>query len=701
MRKLVIAEKPSVARSIAAVIGAEQKRNGYLEGNGYLVSWCVGHLVELAQASVYNTQYQKWRREDLPIIPNPWQYVVSEGTKQQFAILRRLMNAPDVESVICATDAGREGELIFRLVYEQCGCHKPVQRLWISSMEEAAIADGFRNLRPSADYDALYQAALCRARADWLVGINATRLYSTMYHQLLNIGRVMTPTLSMLVTREAKIAAFQPKPFYTVRLDCGSLVVESQRIADHAEAEHIAARCDGREARVASLETKAQMEKPPKLYDLTSLQREANRLLGYTAQQTLDYLQALYEKRLSTYPRTDSRYLTSDMADSVQALVGTTAKALPFAGDMPVARHVGQVIDNKKVSDHHALIPTAAISNAALSALPAGERSILTLLMTRLLCAVGDPHRFDETTVTAECEGISFSASGKAVTDMGWKAIDKAYHGMLKSAVNDDATSSPALPVLNDQMSFIPVSASVKAGQTTPPKHYTEDTLLAAMETAGAEELPDNAERKGLGTPATRAAILEKLVKVGFMERKGGKKNVALLPTPKGASLITVLPEELQSPLLTAEWEQQLKLVERGEQSPEAFMEGITNMVRDLVGSAQPVTDSGILFESDLKAIGTCPRCGGAVAENRKGFVCANRDCCFALWKENRFFASKHKELTAPIAAALLKEGRVFVKGLYSEKTGRTYNATVVLDDTGEQHVNFKLEFNTKETNKK
>lgn len=488
MRKLVIAEKPSVARSIAAVIGAEQKRNGYLEGNGYLVSWCVGHLVELAQASVYNTQYQKWRREDLPIIPNPWQYVVSEGTKQQFAILRRLMNAPDVESVICATDAGREGELIFRLVYEQCGCHKPVQRLWISSMEEAAIADGFRNLRPSADYDALYQAALCRARADWLVGINATRLYSTMYHQLLNIGRVMTPTLSMLVTREAKIAAFQPKPFYTVRLDCGSLVVESQRIADRAEAEHIAARCDGREARVASLETKAQMEKPPKLYDLTSLQREANRLLGYTAQQTLDYLQALYEKRLSTYPRTDSRYLTSDMADSVQALVGTTAKALPFAGDMPVARHVGQVIDNKKVSDHHALIPTAAISNAALSALPAGERSILTLLMTRLLCAVGDPHRFDETTVTAECEGISFSASGKAVTDMGWKAIDKAYHGMLKSAVNDDATSSPALPVLNDQMSFIPVSASVKAGQTTPPKHYTDVIFCERKEWIGIEE---------------------------------------------------------------------------------------------------------------------------------------------------------------------------------------------------------------------
>lgn len=696
--RLVVSEKPSVARSIANLIGAKQKQNGYLEGNGYLVSWCVGHLVEPAQARAYNAQYQKWRREDLPILPNPWQYVVSEGTKPQFAILNRLMNAPNVESIICATDAGREGELIFRLVYEQCGCHKPVQRLWISSMEESAIEDGFRKLRPSADYDALYQAALCRARADWLVGINATRLYSTMYRQLLNIGRVMTPTLSMLVTREAQIAAFQPTPFYTVRLDCGSLIVESQRLTERGEAEHVVALCNGKEARVAALQTKAQTEKPPKLYDLTNLQREANRLLGYTAQQTLDYAQSLYEKKLCTYPRTDSRYLTSDMADSIPPLAGMTAKALPFACDLPVACHVGQVIDNEKVSDHHALIPTAAVSNAALSALPAGERSILTLLMTRLLCAVSEPCQSEETAVTVECAGVSFSSKGKIITEPGWKAIEKAYRSTLKNAATEPAPQS--LPVLNDQMSFIPVTASVKKGQTTPPKHFTEDTLLSAMETAGAEDMPEDAERKGLGTPATRAAILEKLVKVGFVERKGSKKSVALLPTPKGVSLITVVPEEIQSPLLTAEWEQQLKRVERGEQSPDAFMAGITGMVRALVANAQAVSDSGILFESDRKAIGTCPRCGGAVVENRKGFVCVNRTCRFALWKENRFFAAKHKELTAPVAAALLKEGRALMKGLYSEKTGNTYDAAIVLNDTGGQYVNYLLEFPTREKGK-
>lgn len=468
--KLVIAEKPSVAQSIAAMLGAKQKQNGYLEGNGYLVSWCIGHLVELAQASAYDEKYAKWRREDLPILPDPWQYAVAERTKRQFTILKRLMHDPHVESLVCATDAGREGELIFRLVYQLADCRKPVQRLWISSMEDAAIAEGFRNLKPSAAYDNLYHAALCRAQADWLVGINSMRLFSTLYGKTLNIGRVMTPTLSMLVTREAQITAFQPMPFYTVRLDCGSLIVESKRFADRTEAERIAALCDGKEARIISLKTKAQTEKPPKLYDLTSLQRDANRLLGYTAQQTLDYLQALYEKKLSSYPRTDSRYLTSDMADSARSLTHAVASALSFSCPLPADDLIEQVIDDSKVSDHHALMPTAGVSSAALSAIPAGERSILLLLMARLLCALAKPRRADETAVTVECAGALFFAKGKTVTDMGWKAIEHAYLATLKNAATEQsAPAPPSLPVLNEQMSFIPVSATVKEGKTTPP----------------------------------------------------------------------------------------------------------------------------------------------------------------------------------------------------------------------------------------
>lgn len=680
------------------MIGAGKKQNGYLEGNHYLVSWCVGHLVELASADAYTAQYQKWRREDLPILPNPWQYVVSEGTKQQFTILKRLMNAPEVKCIVCATDAGREGELIFRLVVEQCGCQKPVQRLWISSMEETAIAEGFRTLKPDAAYDNLYHAALCRAQADWLVGINATRLFSTMYHQKLNIGRVMTPTLAMIVEREAQIAAFQSEPFYHIRMDCGGVVATSERMTSRADAERIAALCNRKAARVVALDTKEQTEKPPKLYDLTALQRDANRLLGYTAQQTLDYCQALYEKKLATYPRTDSRYLTEHMEESAQALVQKVRGELPFGECISMPCRVKQVIDNGKVSDHHAILPTVNANSDSLAMLPVGESSILTLLMTRLLCAVANPSLSLETTVTLECEGFSFSAKGRQITDEGWEALDHAYRATLKSReAHPDAEQAAQLPPLNKDMEFLPVATSVTEGKTTPPKSFTEGTLLSAMESAGAEEAPDDAERKGLGTPATRAGVIEKLVKVGLMERKKGKASATLLPTSKGVALITVVPEEIQSPLLTAEWEQQLKQIERGEQSPETFMAGIADMVQALVDTAQPVQEGGVLFTDERTTVGVCPRCGNAVVENQKGFVCRNRDCRFALWKENRFFTSKHKQLTASVAAALLKEGHVFMKGLYSEKTGKPYDATIMLDDTGGQYVNYRLAFPEKE----
>ena len=693
--QFVVTEKNSVARSIAAVVGAHQKQKGYLEGNGYWVSWCVGHLVELAAPSKYDEKYAKWRAEDLPIFPKDWRYTVIESTRAQFSILRTLMNDPSVTSIVCATDAGREGELIFRLVYALCGCTKPVERLWISSLEDAAIAEGFRSLRPASEYDSLYHAALCRAQADWLVGINATRLFSTRYHQLLNIGRVMTPTLALLVEREAQIQAFQSTPFYTVQLDCGSLAAASERLTERAEAERIVTLCDGKEARISKLEQKERLEQPPRLYDLTSLQRDANRLLGYTAQQTLDYAQSLYEKKLASYPRTDSRYLTSHMENSTRILVEQTVKVLPLMKNGMFSCNIAQVIDNSKVTDHHALIPTAGIAEYDLLSLPAGERSLLSLLMVRLLCAVGKPCRIHETAVTLECEGVSFSLKGRQITALGWKAMEKICRSALKSVPVEETAAQELLP-LNDQMTFLPVKTSIQEGKTTPPKSYTEATLLSAMENAGAGKTPDDAERKGLGTPATRAGIIEKLVKTGQIERKKGKKSCVLLPTQKGVSLITVLPEELQSPLLTAEWEQKLKQIEKGEIEPGAFMEEITDMVRKLVRHGCSVPESSVLFAEETKSIGVCPRCGSAVVERPKGFLCSNRDCRFALWRQNPFFAAKKKELTAAIASALLKEGRAFVKGLHSPKTGKIYDAAIVLDDSSGQYVSFKLEFQQK-----
>ena len=697
--QFVVTEKNSVARSVAAVLGASEKKKGFLEGNGYWVSWCVGHLVELAAPFMYDEKYAKWRVEDLPILPKDWRYTVIESTKAQFSILRTLMNDARVTSIVCATDAGREGELIFRLVYFLCGCTKPVERLWISSLEDAAIAEGFRNLRPASEYDSLYHAALCRAQADWLVGINATRLFSTRYHQLLNIGRVMTPTLALLVEREAQIQAFRSTPFYTVQLDCGSLRAISERLTERAEAERIAALCDGKEARIIKLEQKERLEQPPRLYDLTSLQRDANRLLGYTAQQTLDYAQSLYEKKPASYPRTDSRYLTSHMENSTRMLVEQTVKVLPLMKKEMFSRNVAQVIDNSKVTDHHALIPTAGITEYDLQSLPAGERSLLTMLMVRLLCAVGTPCWIHETAVTLECEGVSFFLKGRQIMNMGWKSMEKNYRTALKSAPVEE-TAAQELPPLNDQMTFLPIKTSIQEGKTSPPRFYTEATLLSAMENAGAGETPDDAERKGLGTPATRAGIIEKLVKTGQIERKKGKKGCVLLPTQKGVSLITVLPEELQSPLLTAEWEQKLKQIERGELESTLFLQEITEMVQGLVQNSHPVPESSVLFTEKTKSIGVCPRCGSAVVERPKGFLCSNRDCRFALWRQNPFFAAKKKELTAAIATTLLKEEQVFVEGLYSPKTGKTYDATIVLDDSGGQYVNFNLEFQQKKSNK-
>ena len=680
MYQLVIAEKPSVAQSLAAVLGAGQRREGYLEGNGWLVSWCVGHLAELADPAAYNPAYAKWRKEDLPILPESWRFTIAKDKRDQFDVLRTLLRREDVSEVVNACDAGREGELIFRTVYALAGCSKPISRLWISSMEDEAIREGFAHLRPGREYDGLHQAALCRSKADWLVGINATRLFSLLYGCTLNIGRVVSPTLALVVQREAEIATFQPEPFYMVELDCDGLSLAGDRKASKKEAQEAAARCQGSAAVVQSVERWEKTEKPPALFDLTTLQREANRTLGYTAQQTLDYLQALYDKKLSTYPRTDSRYLTDDMEAGVPALVEAAASICGVTAPETVL--AGQVCDSARVSDHHAVVPTASAGKADLEALPIGEREILRLVSLGLLRAVCPPCRSAETCITAVCGGDPYTVKWRSVLSPGWKVYAQTADAEAGSGP-DGLTEGQTLPV---------AAAQVKSGKTTPPKHHTEDSLLSAMEMAGKEDMPEDAERQGIGTPATRAAILEKLVSAGFVERKRAKKTVSLLPTPLGTALITVLPEQLQSPTLTAEWEHRLKEVERGTLAPGDFMDEIAAMLRELVETCRPVEGSAVLFPSTREAVGRCPRCGGTVTEGRQGFFCENRACGFAIWKNSKWWENKKKTPTKAIVAALLKDGRTQISGLWSEKTGKTYTATVALTDDGTR-ASFRLEF--------
>ena len=701
--KLVIAEKPSVAMSLAAVLGATERKDGYLEGSGYLVSWCVGHLLELAQPEAYKEQYAKWRYEDLPILPENWKYEVPKDKKTQLALLCRLMKDKRVDSVVCATDAGREGELIFRLVYEYAGCNKPMERLWISSMEDAAIREGFDHLRPGSDYDKLYDAAVCRAGADWLIGINATRLFSVLYGVTLNVGRVMSPTLALLVQRESDIESFISKPFYVPEITCGGFTASGEKMTERSEAEKIRMDCDHNSAFVRSVEKQVKTIQPPRLYDLTTLQRECNRIYGYTAQQTLDYVQSLYEKKLATYPRTDSQYLTKDMQPTAASLILWLRDNMPFGKGCAGEPDIDRVTDDSKVTDHHAIIPTVEIARTDLSELPSGERDVLTLLAVRLLCATTQANRFEAVTAILDCQGHTFTAKGKTILQSGWKEVERIHRMSIRQSETEHRENEDAaLPVLKEGQTFETVSASLREGKTSPPKHYTEDTLLSAMETAGAEDMPEDAERKGLGTPATRAATLEKLVSAGFVQRK--KKQ--LIPTEKGRNLIAVLPDNIKSPILTAEWESMLKQVEHGELSATSFMDQIADMSRTLVKEhTAPEERFADLFPSSKgtvhEAVGVCPRCGAPVYEGKKGFFCDNRECSFALWKDNRFFSSKKKSITKSVAAALLKEGRISMSGLYSEKTGKTYDAEVILDDTGGKYVNFKLEFPVKKGRRK
>ena len=686
---MIVTEKPSVAMSYAKVLGVHGRQDGYLEGSGYLISWCVGHLVELAPPSAYGEQYVKWNIADLPILPEEWQYLVSASTKKQFAVLKKLLHRADVETVVNSCDAGREGELIFRLVYEQAGCRKPVSRLWLSSMEDNAIREGFANLKPSKEYDALYQAALCRERADWMVGINCSRLFSCLYGRPLAVGRVMTPTLAMTVEREASIAAFVPEKFYTVALELTSgFVASSRRISEKDAAEKLLAEC--RKEMVSTIQKitrKEKSENPPPLYDLTTLQRDANRLLGYSAHQTLKYAQSLYEKKLTTYPRTDSCYIADEdeemleeLAEEMEHFLGITPEDMDDA-----APRTRRTVNREKVTDHHAILPTRSMLQTDLDALPKGERNILKLIIARTLMAVSKPFRYLETLLTTECAGEEFTAKGKEILEEGWKAVERK---VLADILNRKKEFTALPPVEESECGIL--HAELKEGQTSPPKHYTEDTLLHSMETASAESMPEDAERQGIGTPATRAATIEKLVQKGFLERKGDKKTKVLLPTDKGKALITVMPEEIQSADMTADWETKLLRVERGEMEPETFMTEINDMISSLVNTTEAVKGASALMKN--KVIGICPNCGKSVVEREKGYFCENRECRFVLWKDNAFFKRLGKRMDAHVADKLLRDGRVRLKDCRSAK-GKTYNATVLLNTEADGRSKFSLEF--------
>ena len=690
--RLVIAEKPSVAAALAAALGVKNKKDGYMEGGGYLISWCVGHLVELAEAAAYGEQYKKWSHDSLPILPQPWQYTVFKDRQKQFKILKDLMRRSDVSEVVNACDAGREGELIFRLVYHAAGCDKPFSRLWISSMEKSAIKKGFAELKPGEAYDALYASALCRAKADWIIGINATRLFSVLHGKTLNVGRVQTPTLKMLADRDAAITSFKKETYHIVRLDVGGAEAASARISDAAKAEAVKSACEASQAVCISVRRERKTEQPPRLFDLTGLQREANRIYGYTAKQTLDLAQALYEKRLLTYPRTDSNYLTDDMGDTAVHIAALLVGKLPFMKGAAFTPDIARTLNSKKVSDHHAIIPTMELAKADLAALPESERNILTLAGARLLMATAAPHTFEAVTAVFECAGQSFTARGKTILCEGWKEIDRKYRAALKNKPEtDDADSDTekTLPPFTEGQTFENPTAKVTEHDTTPPKPHNEASLLSAMEHAGSEDTDPDAERKGLGTPATRAAVIEKLVKGGFVERKGKQ----LLPTKDGINLVCVLPDTLTSPQLTAEWENNLTQIAKGKANPAAFMEGIEDMARELVKTYPFLSDDKAqMFKPEREALGSCPRCGSPVYEGKKNYYCSNKECIFTMWKNDRFFEERKVAFTTKIAAALLKSGKVNVKKLYSPKTGKTYDGTIVLADTGGKYVNYRVE---------
>ena len=676
-RFLVIAEKPSVAQSYAKNLSAYKKQDGYMEGENCLVSWCLGHLAEYARPEEYDERYAKWQFDDLPIIPEKWKLQVSADKKKQFSVLKDLMNREDIEYLVNGCDAGREGELIFQRVYDLSGCRKPVRRLWISSMEDEAIRNGFHEMKDAGFYSNLCMAAVCRAQADWLIGMNATRAYTTKYYKKLVVGRVQTPTLAMLTERQDRIEHFQKETFYRVELTDGKLVAVSENITNKADAELLAALCDGSEAIITELKREQKKVSPPKLYDLTSLQREANRYFGFTAKKTLDLLQELYEEKLVTYPRTDSRFVTEDMIGTVEELAGKMPLMLPFVEYGQLGHNIKRVVNNAKVSDHHAILPTKEAVEKGIMDLPVDKKNLMILIGQQVLQAVGEDYLYEQTDVTVNCQKNEFTARGKTAVQMGFKDVEKAFRSHCVKTEKEDSDRQLEIPYgYQKGMQLFSVKAETSIHYTSPPKSFNEDTLLAAMETAGNKEFDENTEKKGLGTSATRASTIEKLVASGYAQRKGKQ----IIPTAEGRELIRVMPENLKSAGLTAEWENRLLLMERGELNGEQFMDDIVAMLEEILNGCRKIPEEERnRFQTAKELIGKCPVCGSDIFEGKRNFYCSNRQCDFALWKDNRFLEGMEKKLDKKMAKELLDKACTHIKGLYSKKKDSKFDADLLM----------------------
>lgn len=676
-RFLVIAEKPSVAQSYAKNLSAYKKQDGYMEGESCLVSWCLGHLAEYARPEEYDERYMKWQFDDLPIIPEKWKLQVSADKKKQFSVLKELMNRGDIEYLVNGCDAGREGELIFQRVYDLSGCRKPVRRLWISSMEDEAIRNGFQEMKDAGFYSNLCMAAVCRAQADWLIGMNATRAYTTKYYKKLVVGRVQTPTLAMLTERQDRIEHFQKEIFYRVELTDGKLVAVSENITNKADAELLAALCDGSEAIITELKREQKKVSPPKLYDLTSLQREANRYFGFTAKKTLDLLQELYEEKLVTYPRTDSRFVTEDMIGTVEELAGKMPLMLPFVEYGQLGHNIKRVVNNAKVSDHHAILPTKEAVEKGIVDLPVDKKNLMILIGQQVIQAVGEDYLYEQTDVTVNCQKNEFTARGKTAVQMGFKDVEKAFRSHCVKTEKEDSDRQLEIPYgYQKGMQIFNVKAETSIHYTSPPKSFNEDTLLAAMETAGNKEFDEKTEKKGLGTPATRASTIEKLVASGYAQRKGKQ----IIPTAEGRELIRVMPENLKSAGLTAEWENRLLLMERGELNGEQFMDDIVTMLEEILNGCRKIPEEERnRFQTAKELIGKCPVCGSDIFEGKRNFYCSNRQCDFALWKDNRFLEGMEKKLDKKMAKELLDKACTHVKGLYSKKKDARFDADLLM----------------------
>ncbi len=675
---LVIAEKPSVAQSYAKNLSAYKREDGYLEGESCIVSWCLGHLAEYAQPEEYDPKYEKWQFDDLPILPEAWKLKVSKDKKKQFEVIKTLMNRSDVEYLVNGCDAGREGELIFQRVYVLAGCRKPVERLWISSMEDAAIQKGFQTMKSEEEYKNLCMAAVCRAQADWLIGMNGTRAYTTRYFKRLVVGRVQTPTLAMLAERQERIEHFQKEAFYKVALTDGKLTVVSENIANEEAAELLVALCNGSTAVVTQMKKERKKSFPPKLYDLTSLQREANRYFGYTAKRTLDMLQELYEEKLVTYPRTDSQFVTEDMKDSVEELVEKMPVLLSFVDYGQLGHGIKRVINNAKVSDHHAILPTKEVVEKGIADLPADKKNLMMLICQQLVQATGEEYLYEQTDITVKCQEHDFKARGKIPVQMGFKEVEKAFKQLcVKAEPVEEKEKETSIPAgYEEGMRLFSVKAEKTIHYTSPPKPFNEDTLLAAMETAGNKEFDSETEKKGLGTPATRASIIEKLVSSGYAQRKGKQ----ILPSTEGKELVKVMPEYLKSAVMTAEWENQLLLMEKGQITDTQFMGEITSLVSKILEVCREIPEEERRrFQTAREVIGKCPVCGCDVFEGKQNFYCSNRQCDFALWKENRFLGSMEKNLDKKMARELLDKACTHVKGLYSKKKDMKFDADLLL----------------------